>query len=57
MGTTLQEIVAPPRSGPETMHAVVVHAFDEPPRVEEVAKPITGTGEVLVKIEASGVKG
>ena len=37
------------------MHAVVVHAFDEPPRVEEVAKPIAGPGEILVKIEASGL--
>jgi alcohol dehydrogenase, propanol-preferring len=55
MSTTFQETVASPRSEPETMHAVVVHAFDKPPRVEEVAKPIPEPGEVLVRIEASGL--
>jgi len=39
----------------ETMRAVVVHGFDAAPRVEEVAKPIAGPGEILVKIEASGL--
>jgi hypothetical protein len=29
MSTTFQETIASPRSGFETMHAVVVHAFDE----------------------------
>ena len=55
MSTTLHETSRRPRAGIETMHAVVVHAFDEPPRVEEVAKPIPGPGEILVKIEASGL--
>jgi propanol-preferring alcohol dehydrogenase len=55
MSTTFQETKASPRSTFETMHAVVVHAFDEAPRVEEVAKPIPGPGEILVKIEASGL--
>ena len=39
----------------ETMKAVVVRSFDAPPRVEEVAKPIADPGEILVKIEASGL--
>jgi propanol-preferring alcohol dehydrogenase len=55
MTTTLKEAVASSRSGTESMHAVVVHAFDEPPRFEEVAKPIAGPGEILVRIEASGL--
>jgi propanol-preferring alcohol dehydrogenase len=37
------------------MKAVVVRSFDAPPRVEEVAKPIADPGEILVKIEASGL--
>lgn len=55
MSTSLQDTIASPRSRVETMHAVVVHAFGEVPRVEEVAKPIAGPGEILVKIEASGL--
>jgi propanol-preferring alcohol dehydrogenase len=39
----------------ETMKAVVVRSFDAAPRVEEVAKPIADPGEILVKIEASGL--
>jgi propanol-preferring alcohol dehydrogenase len=39
----------------ETMKAVVVRSFDAAPHVEEVAKPVPGQGEVLVKIEASGL--
>jgi propanol-preferring alcohol dehydrogenase len=37
------------------MKAVVVRSFDAPPSVEEVAKPIADPGEILVKIEASGL--
>jgi propanol-preferring alcohol dehydrogenase len=37
------------------MRAVVVHGFDEAPRVEEVAKPEAGRGEIVVRIEASGL--
>jgi hypothetical protein len=39
----------------ETMKAVVVRSFDAAPRIEEVAKPSAGPGEILVKIEASGL--
>ena len=39
----------------ETMRAVVVRGFDEPPRVEEVPRPVPGPGEILVAIEASGL--
>jgi alcohol dehydrogenase, propanol-preferring len=38
-----------------TMRAVVVRAFDEVPQVEDVPKPIAGPGQVVVKIEASGL--
>ncbi|HSC83878.1 MAG TPA: alcohol dehydrogenase AdhP [Pseudomonas sp.] len=39
----------------KTMKAAVVHAFGEPLRIEEVKVPLPGPGQVLVKIEASGV--
>jgi alcohol dehydrogenase, propanol-preferring len=39
----------------KTMKAAVVHRFQEPLRVEEVPVPEPGDGQVLVKIEASGV--
>ncbi len=39
----------------QTMQAAVVHSFTEPLRLEEVAKPEPGIGEVVVKIEASGL--
>ena len=38
-----------------TMKAAVVHRFQEPLRVEELPIPEPGDGQVLVKIEASGV--
>lgn len=37
------------------MKAAVVHAFGEPLRVEDVPVPDPGNGQVLVKVEASGV--
>lgn len=37
------------------MRAVVVHGFDQPPRVEEVPVPVPGPGEILVAVEASGL--
>jgi propanol-preferring alcohol dehydrogenase len=40
---------------PPTMRAAVVHAFDQPLTIEEVPVPQPGPGEILVKIEASGV--
>ena len=39
----------------ETMQAVVVHGFDQKPRVEEVPKPVPGPGEIIVAVEASGL--
>jgi propanol-preferring alcohol dehydrogenase len=44
-----------PRAAVATMTAAVVHDFAEPPTVEEVAKPVAGEGQVLVRIEASGL--
>ncbi|SFT95965.1 alcohol dehydrogenase AdhP [Pseudomonas marincola] len=40
---------------PQTMKAAVVHAFGEPLRIEEVKVPMPGPGQILVKIEATGV--
>jgi alcohol dehydrogenase, propanol-preferring len=37
------------------MKAAVVHAFDRPLSVEDVPTPVPGSGEVLVKIETSGL--
>src|SRR6186997_860917 len=39
----------------KTMRAAVVHAFGKPLRLEEVAVPVPGPGEALVKLVASGV--
>lgn len=38
-----------------TMKAAVVHDFRQPLRIEEVPKPEPGFGEIVVKIEASGL--
>ena len=38
-----------------TMQAAVVHAYGQPLRLEEVTVPLPGPGQILVKIEASGV--
>jgi len=40
---------------PTTTRAAVVHAFDAPLRVEERPVPTPGPGEVLVRVEASGL--
>ena len=37
------------------MKAAVVHAFDQPVSVEDVPVPVPGPGEVLVKVETSGL--
>ena len=37
------------------MRAAVVHNFRQPLRIEQVPIPNPGPGQVLVKIEASGV--
>lgn len=39
----------------QSMQAAVVHDFTSPLRIEEVAKPEPGQGEIVVKIEASGL--
>jgi propanol-preferring alcohol dehydrogenase len=38
-----------------TMKAAVVHDFHQPLRIEELPKPEPGFGEIVVKIEASGL--
>jgi propanol-preferring alcohol dehydrogenase len=37
------------------VQAAVVHAFDQPLRVEDVAKPEPESGQVVVKVETSGL--
>ena len=39
----------------DTYTAAVVHSFTEPLVVEQVAKPELGPGQILVKVEASGL--
>ncbi len=39
----------------QKMKAAVVHRFREPLRLEEVPVPQPGEGEILIKVEASGV--
>ncbi|MCS6839835.1 MAG: alcohol dehydrogenase AdhP [Roseiflexus sp.] len=39
----------------QTMKAAVVHDFRQPLRIEELPKPEPGFGEIVVKIEASGL--
>jgi len=39
----------------KTMKAAVVHAFDQPLRIEDVPVPEAGPGQLLVKIAACGV--
>jgi propanol-preferring alcohol dehydrogenase len=40
---------------PTLMKAAVVHSFFEPLRLEEIETPVPGRGEILVRIEASGL--
>ena len=40
---------------PRTMCAAVVHDFAEPLRLEDVPMPVAGAGEIVVRIEASGL--
>lgn len=40
---------------PSTMPAAVVRAFGQPLTIDELPVPQPGAGEILVKIEASGV--
>src|SRR5437660_1895805 len=55
MSTALMEAAAPSTAVTETMRAVVVLSFDEAAQVREVAKPVAGSGEIVVRIEASGL--
>ena len=57
MSTSLQDTIASPRSRVETMNAVVVHAFGEVPRVEEVAKPIERELDIRLDDYASLARG
>src|SRR4051794_15738028 len=45
--------VEPRRTG--TMRAAIVQSFDGPLEVQEVPLPLPGPGQVLVRIEASGL--
>lgn len=38
-----------------TMHALILDQFKQPFRLSEVARPVPGDGEVLVRVRASGV--
>jgi propanol-preferring alcohol dehydrogenase len=49
------EMSAAPRTDRQTMHAAVVRGFDQPLRLEEVPIPVAGAGEIVVRIEASGL--
>ena len=40
---------------PKTMKAAVVHEFGKPLRIEDVPVPRPGSGQILVKVVASGV--
>jgi alcohol dehydrogenase, propanol-preferring len=40
---------------PVTMKAAVVRAFDQPLSIEQIPKPVADHGEVVVRIEASGL--
>jgi propanol-preferring alcohol dehydrogenase len=39
----------------KTMYAAVVHGFDRPLELDEVAMPVAGPGEIVVRVEASGL--
>jgi len=54
MDTVIREL-APTRTARATMTAAVVHDFGEPLSIERVPKPVAGPGEVVVRIEASGL--
>jgi propanol-preferring alcohol dehydrogenase len=55
MSASVLETAPRARTRADTMRAVVVRSFDEAPRVEEAPKPVAGPGEIVVKIEASGL--
>jgi propanol-preferring alcohol dehydrogenase len=55
MSTSLVEGAAQKAGAVETMRAAIVHDFSEPARIEELPKPVAGPGEIVVRIEASGL--
>ena len=55
MSTTTVERSEELRTPPARMMAAVVESFGEPLRVTEVDTPTPGRGEILVRIEASGL--
>ena len=54
MSTTLKEPLALPVES-TTMRAAVVHSFTEPLTIDELPRPVAGTGEIVVRLEASGL--
>ena len=54
MTTSIKEPLALPVV-PTTMRAAVVHELGQPLAVEEVPTPVPGPGEILVRVEASGL--
>jgi propanol-preferring alcohol dehydrogenase len=54
MSTNTQALPAERTTG-TTMRAAVVRSFDAPLVVQEVVKPIAGPGQVVVRLEASGL--
>jgi propanol-preferring alcohol dehydrogenase len=54
MSTTVKEPLALPVES-STMRAAVVHSFTEPVTIDELPKPVAGPGEIIVKVEASGL--
>jgi propanol-preferring alcohol dehydrogenase len=54
MSTTLKEPLALPVES-STMRAAVVHSFTEPVTIDELPRPVAGPGEIIVKVEASGL--
>jgi alcohol dehydrogenase, propanol-preferring len=44
-----------PRAATETMRAAVVEDFARPLVVKQVAKPVAGQGEIVVRVETSGL--
>jgi propanol-preferring alcohol dehydrogenase len=55
MSTSALDVRVPAAGTPALMQAAVVHSFTEPLRLEEIETPVPGRGEVLVRIEASGL--
>ncbi|MGO8655475.1 alcohol dehydrogenase catalytic domain-containing protein, partial [Rhizobium ruizarguesonis] len=42
-------------SAPSTMKALLAEAPNSPLRIADIAKPVPGEGQVLVRVKASGV--